>query len=96
MQRYIVALIYFQMNGANWVNCAAAVDSPCQVDTQVLQGDHFLSASHECSWTFLICDSNERITNVEIGKLFNMCFLWYYNSVAQLYYTHLNNDFIRC
>jgi len=54
VQRYVVALIYFQMNGDSWTNCAAASASPmCEVDNQALKGDPFLSASHECSWAFL-------------------------------------------
>ena len=67
VQRYILALLYFQTNGGNWERCSA--DQP---DFTTCEGDNFLSATHECMWGGIKCDSNETVTALHLddNKLF--------------------------
>ena len=54
VQRYIVALIYFAMNGDEWLNCRAA-SSDIQGNCE--ENERWLDKSHECEWFGIRCDS---------------------------------------
>lgn len=54
-QRYIVAVLYFAMNGSGWKKCQADTDiGPC--DT----GERWLSLFHVCQWYGLECDEGTK------------------------------------
>jgi hypothetical protein len=68
IQRFVIVIFYFETSGNEWRECSEVTSSTCEVYHKELKGDKFLSASHECSWAFIICNSNLQIINLEIGK----------------------------
>jgi hypothetical protein len=67
LQRYILALLYFQTSGDFWERCSAN-----QTGHQACEGEPFLSASHECFWGGIRCESNVTVTALHLddNKLF--------------------------
>lgn len=63
IQRYILALLYYSTAGDNWMRCTVGGETPCQ-------GERFLSASHECHWGGVTCDSLDRVKKLNLGKLY--------------------------
>lgn len=62
IQRYILAVFYFSLNGDEWTACHQS-DSVCK-DNQV----HYLSDEHECDWYGHKCDDEDgMITQIFIG-----------------------------
>jgi Leucine rich repeat len=60
LQRYIVALIYFQLGGNDWKNCRANGGHCFQEDSSSVPAIPFLDASNECLWFGLSCDNVPR------------------------------------
>jgi hypothetical protein len=63
-QRYVAALLYFQLNGANWYNCRADIDGGgvcVQEDpnneNSTIPAIRFLAPVHECFWFGLACEA---------------------------------------
>jgi hypothetical protein len=60
IQRYIAALIYFQLGGDSWSNCRADGGSCFQEDSTSVPAIPFLSESSECIWFGLTCANTPR------------------------------------
>jgi hypothetical protein len=63
-QRYVAALLYFQLNGANWYNCRADIDGGgvCVQEDPINENStipaiRFLAPVHECFWFGLACEA---------------------------------------
>jgi hypothetical protein len=67
LQRYILALLYFQTSGDSWERCSAN-----QTDDLACEGEPFLSTSHECFWGGIRCESNLTVSAIHLddNKLF--------------------------
>lgn len=74
-QRYTVSLLYFHLNGANWLNCKADLPGDDDVGECIeLEYDgpspppelvRWLDESQECTWYMNICDDDD-VTLLEI------------------------------
>ena len=60
-QRYVLALLYFYTSGDNWKRCTRNPTRECF-------GQRFLSDFDECSWGGVTCDSQNRVTKLNLGK----------------------------
>ena len=63
VQRYVLAMFYFSMNGFEWSNCRASsseVAGPC------IDGKPWLDSSHECEWYGIECDTNSTVTKLTL------------------------------
>jgi Leucine rich repeat len=60
LQRYSVALMYFQFGGDNWNNCRADGGTCFQEDSTSVPAIPFLDKSNECLWFGLSCDNVPR------------------------------------
>uniref|UniRef100_A0A7S2JXP6 Leucine-rich repeat-containing N-terminal plant-type domain-containing protein n=1 Tax=Leptocylindrus danicus TaxID=163516 RepID=A0A7S2JXP6_9STRA len=56
IQRFIMGKIFFQMNGDRWSTSTAGGHA----------GNNWMDASHECDWLNVLCDENNRITEILI------------------------------
>jgi Leucine-rich repeat (LRR) protein len=65
LQRFVLAVIYFALNGDKWKNCGRADPVPmCGPGSR----QSWLTDSSECTWNMIACDENNRViafTNVE-------------------------------
>jgi len=77
IQRYVVAKMYFQQEGENWIECShpdysSSPDDPsCNPDESngnVLGGTTWMDGTHECDWAFITCDSDLCITQIEVDE----------------------------
>jgi len=70
IQRYVLAKIYFQSNGDDWLQCSRPgnVCAPGSSDFGPLGGADWLSPVNECDWAFLRCNDDNCITHIEVGK----------------------------
>ena len=70
IQRYVLAKIYFQSNGDDWLQCSRPgnVCAPGSSDFGPLGGADWLSPVNECDWAFLRCNNDNCITHIEVGK----------------------------
>jgi len=70
IQRYVLAKIYFQSNGDDWLQCSRPgnVCAPGSSDFGPLGGEDWLSPVNECDWAFLRCNNDNCITHIEVGK----------------------------
>ena len=66
-QRYVLALLYFYTSGDNWKRCTRYSERECF-------GQRFLSDHDECSWGGITCDSQNRVTKLNLGKSFAVLF----------------------
>ncbi len=64
-QRYVLALLYFYTSGDNWKRCT-------RYPTRECFGERFLSDFDECSWGGVTCDSQNRVTKLNLGKSFSV------------------------
>ena len=62
-------------NGGSWTQCSREVSgvtldcSPTENSREgSVQGDNWLSSSHECEWAFIKCLPDCCITHIEVGK----------------------------
>jgi Leucine rich repeat len=61
-QRYAAAVLYYGMDGGEWVNCRAEVDGgSCTNVTSGREPIRFLSSEHECKWFGCGCGDNVTI-----------------------------------
>jgi hypothetical protein len=63
VQRYILSLFYFSLNGFEWTNCRAAnaeVAGPC------IGGLPWLDGSNECKWYGVECNPSNIITKLTL------------------------------
>ena len=60
VQRYILAVLYFQMNGDAWSSCGQSSNS--------CEGDFFLSNSSECQWGGIQCNSSGEIEHIILDE----------------------------
>lgn len=60
-QRYVLALLYFYTSGDDWMRCTRNTTRQCNKK-------RFLSEFHECNWGGITCDSQNRITKINLGK----------------------------
>lgn len=60
-QRYILALLYFSTSGDDWVRCTRNSTTECAKN-------RFLSDFNECNWGGVTCDSQQRVTKLNLGK----------------------------
>jgi Leucine-rich repeat (LRR) protein len=68
VQRYIMVLFYFAMNGNEWSNCRASNSIDFGVCTG---GQRWLEESHECEWFGLSCEGDgkpEAIKTIVLKK----------------------------
>jgi len=95
IQRYVVAKIYFQQEGENWIECShpdysSSPDDPsCNPDEtngNILGGTTWMDGTHECDWAFITCDSDLCITQIEVdennvgGTLVSISFSYNYDT----------------
>ena len=95
IQRYVVAKIYFQQEGENWIECShpdysSSPDDPsCNPDEtngNILAGTSWMDGTHECDWAFITCDSDLCITQIEVdennvgGTLVSISFSYNYDT----------------
>ena len=74
-QRYVLALLYFYTSGDNWKRCTRYSERECF-------GQRFLSDHDECSWGGVTCDSQNRVTKLNLGKSFAVLFFSLLNRCA--------------
>jgi hypothetical protein len=60
-QRYILAVLYYQTSGDNWLRCTSDGLTSCD-------GAAFLSAESECKWGGIGCDTNGQVTDVSLSS----------------------------
>jgi Leucine Rich Repeat len=60
IQRFVLALIYFEMNGDEWINCRAASSA---TPGECTNGTQWLDASHECEWYGITCDAASTVVS---------------------------------
>ena len=60
-QRYILAILYFSTSGDDWVRCTSNSTTECAKN-------RFLSDFNECNWGGVTCDSQQRVTKLNLGK----------------------------
>jgi Leucine-rich repeat (LRR) protein len=58
VQRYVLAVLYFETNGDEWFNCTRFHNSSCA----------FLSAAGECRWGGIGCDDTNSVARINIDK----------------------------
>ena len=76
IQRYVIAKLYFQTNGDQWLQCRRAqnnapdpICAPIETSPEgTLQGNNWLDDTQECEWAFLRCRQDGCITHIEVGK----------------------------
>merc|ERR1712176_1526734 len=71
-QRYVLALLYYSMNGENW----SYEDSYYSVNgtnwsyeypyTHIINGENWLSQSFECGWWGVECDNNNQMAVLDL------------------------------
>ena len=74
MQRYALAVLFYQLAGSypsRWKSCH---DSDCD---HFLGGEAWLSPIQECKWAFVECDRNDIVTGIFMRKfvLFSLFFI---------------------
>lgn len=57
VQRYVLALFYYNTIGDDWNNCYA--NSP------LCPASNWMSADHECNWFGVSCDGNDKVTEIK-------------------------------
>jgi len=62
IQRYVLALLYFSTSGDDWARCTRKKTTLCR-------NERFLSATHECNWGGITCDSQNRVRKLNLGKM---------------------------
>lgn len=67
IQRYVMAVFYFEFQGNDWNDCSAVDGAPCQ-DDQGNQLIPFLDVSSECDWGGLNCNDDGCITQIELDE----------------------------
>ena len=70
IQRYVIAKLYFQSSGDQWLQCRQAgvgPAPPCDV-ADIYVGTNWLDASHECDWAFIQCRPDNCITHIEVDE----------------------------
>ncbi len=94
IQRYIIALIYYSLNGSGWVNCKALNDtSTTEYNQDICQDETYqriLSGTHECNWYGMKCNAQGFLTGIKLGQfvtpiqinLFNQSLLYMVNSIV--------------
>jgi hypothetical protein len=72
IQRYIIALIYYSLDGSGWVHCRALNDTSTVENNQdICQNETYqrvLSGSHECNWYGMKCNSQGFLTRIKLGQ----------------------------
>jgi len=76
IQRYVIAKLYFQTSGDQWINCSRAVENgpdpvcaPQETSPEgTLQGNNWLDSSQECDWAFIRCRPDTCITHIEVDQ----------------------------
>jgi len=63
-QRYVAALLYFQLDGTNWLNCNPN-GGGCIFDTENGISTRFLSKDHECRWYGITCENTMNQISIE-------------------------------
>jgi len=66
-QRYVSALLYFSLGGAEWKNCGEESET-CFVDKgdkRFFQNIRWLDEAHECTWFGMYCEGNEKPSNAD-------------------------------
>ena len=61
LQRYTLAVLYFETAGDRWLRCSANETTPCEEE-------RFLSGSHECLWGGIGCDSDNKVTSIHLDE----------------------------
>jgi hypothetical protein len=59
IQRYVLALFYYSLNGGNWTTCGGRVGSDCE-------GLPFLSENSVCDWHYVTC-TDGTIVQIDMG-----------------------------
>ena len=72
-QRYFMALMYFQLGGPSWTECSQESVSCTTQDTDVnVPAVRWLSATHECRWFGLGCDSAPATGDLNVDTLYEL------------------------
>ena len=82
IQRYVLAVFYYSMNGDNWYICSGEGFEVCECRLETtacmtIEEHHVpqLSSKHECQWYRHECDENGWVTHMLYGKLEIIAFL---------------------
>lgn len=67
IQRYVMAVFYFEFEGDNWNDCSAIPGAKCE-DHQGNTMIPFLNAVSECHWGGLNCNDDGCITQIELDE----------------------------
>jgi hypothetical protein len=59
LQRYILALLYFQLTGDNWTTCSRIASTNCDAS-------RFLSSDNECNWGGIQCDIHGNVIGLHL------------------------------
>ena len=65
-QRFILALLYFETNGAWWNRCSSNVDAD-KISSDC-DGNNFLSQSDECAWGGVVCNGKGFVTGIHLSS----------------------------
>ena len=68
IQRWVIVTVYFSTGGDDWIKCSASGSDSCGNETPFVGKRAFLSASHECQWAGISCNSQACVTEIEFGK----------------------------
>mmetsp|Transcript_8194 Transcript_8194/g.11716 ORF Transcript_8194/g.11716 Transcript_8194/m.11716 type:complete len:474 (+) Transcript_8194:126-1547(+) len=60
VQRYVMGVLYYGLDGWDWNNCRA------EEDEGVCDYVRFMSDEHECSWYGVSCDENDVVTEIKL------------------------------
>ena len=75
LQRYILGVTYFALDGDNWDRCQSNTDSAdcfAVVDGETNDYEPYLSKEDVCEWFGITCNGNNIVTGVFLGKLHSM------------------------
>jgi hypothetical protein len=61
-QRYTMALIYYGLDGPNWINCGVDSVECSNTDPEVTRDPiRWMTGDHECVWYGLFCDDSQSV-----------------------------------
>ena len=72
-QRLTVAVIYFTMDGANWINCGVDSDGCINTDDRITRTPlKWMTSDHECIWYGLFCEGVAEGTTPPVNETFSL------------------------